>query len=250
MKNLYEQKNNKITSMHYIILISIILIILITIFSFNIYATYNNESENQNILDEVDKENQNEENNNESIMQVVLNATENADYIKDLSTELPNDATEDESIAQGQVTPNLGTYTAPNGKTYSTIGNINIPSLGINYPILSSTSTELLNVSINKYWGVNANEVGNMVVLGHNYKDSRFFGKLINIQKGAVVQVTDLSGRTLDYKVYETGIIDPYDTACTSQLTNGHIDVTLITCYYVNGNAHATKRFYAKARAY
>lgn len=250
MKNLYEYKTNKITSIQYIILISIILIILITIFSFNIYATYNNESENQNILNEVKEESQNENNNNESIMQVILNSTENAGYIKDLSSELPNEAIEEENVAQSQVAPNLGTYTAPNGRTYNTVGNLNIPSLGINYPVLSSTSTELLNVSLNKYWGVNANEVGNMVVLGHNYKDSRFFGKLINIQKGAVVQITDLSGKTLDYKVYETGIIDPYDTACTSQLTNGHTDVTLITCYYVNGSAHATKRFYAKARAY
>lgn len=246
MKNLYESKNNKIISIQYIILVSIILIILITIFSFNIYAAYNNESENQNILNEVVKEHNN---NDESIIQVILDTTGNADYIRDLSVEF-SDETIEENIEQNQVTPDLGKYISPNGKTYNTIGSLNIPSLGIDYPILSSTSETLLNVSLNKYWGVNANEVGNMVVLGHNYKDSRFFGKLVNIQKGAVVQVTDVSGRTLDYKVYETGIIDPYDTACTSQLTDGHIDITLITCYYVNGSVHATKRFYAKARAY
>lgn len=249
MKNLNEYKTKKIISKRYLILVLIILIILITIFSFNIYATYNNESENQNIINEIEKEKENEKENNnenESVIQVILNSKENADYRKDLTNEFSNEATEEDNVAQ---IPNLETYTAPNGKTYNTVGNINIPSLGINYPVLSSTSEALLNVSLNKYWGVNANEVGNMVVLGHNYKDSRFFGKLINIQKDAIVQVTDLSGRTLDYKVYETGIIDPYDTACTSQLTDGHTEVTLITCYYVNGSAHATKRFYAKARA-
>lgn len=249
MKNLYEYKTNKIIPIQFIILISIILIILIiTIFSFNIYATYNNESENQNVLNEVNEEKVN--NDNESIIQVILDATEEKDDIEDLSNEPIDEKLEDDNVAPSQVTSNLGTYVAPNGKIYNTVGNLSIPSLGINYPVLSSTSEALLNVSLNKYWGVNANEVGNMVVLGHNYKDSRFFGKLINIQKGAVVQVTDLNGRTLDYKVYETGVIDPYDTACTSQLTNGHTDVTLITCYYVNGSAHATKRFYAKARAY
>ena len=42
------------------------------------------------------------------------------------------------------------------------IANLNIPSLGIKYPVLSSTSTALLKISLNKYWGANPNEVGNM----------------------------------------------------------------------------------------
>lgn len=244
MKNIYEYKTKKITTIQYIIVVLIILIILITIFSFNIYATYNNESINQNIITEFEGNNY----NNESIIKVILDEPKYADYIKDLSEEISNEDIEEENVSDLGNT-NVGTYTATNGNRYSTIATLNIPSLGINYPVLSLTSEALLNISINKYWGANPNEVGNMVMLGHNYKDSRFFGKLINIQNGAIVQVTDLSGRTLDYKVYETGIIDPYDTACTSQLTNGNTEVTLITCYYVNGNAHATKRFYAKARA-
>ena len=76
------------------------------------------------------------------------------------------------------------------------IANLNIPSLGIKYPVLSSTSTALLKISLNKYWGTNPNEVGNMCIVGHNYEDSRFFGKLNKIKKGAIVKITDL---TLDH---------------------------------------------------
>lgn len=245
MKNIDKYKTNKITSMQYILLVLFIIIILITIFSFNIYATYNNDGENQKVLDEIKEENSYD--SNETIIQVILNETENADYVKDLTIEEKEEVAENNEVVQNH---NIGKYKSANGKIYDTIANLNIPSIGINYPVLSSTSEELLNVSLNKYWGANPNEVGNMVILGHNYKDGRFFSKLLNIKKGAVVQVTDLSGRTLDYKVYETGVIDPYDTGCTSQLTNGHTDVTLVTCYYENGNVHATKRFYAKARAY
>ena len=68
------------------------------------------------------------------------------------------------------------------------IANLNIPSLGIKYPVLSSTSTALLKISLNKYWGANPNEVGNMCIVGHNYEDSRFFGKLNKIKKGAIAQ--------------------------------------------------------------
>lgn len=145
--------------------------------------------------------------------------------------------------------PKTVTYTAPNGKKYEAIATLNIPSLGIEYPILSTTSEALLKVALNKYWGANPNEVGNMVVLGHNYKNNKFFGKLPQIEIGAIVKITDLKGKTLDYKVYDTYVIEPEDSSCTSQLTNGKTEITLITCYYENGNVHATKRFVVKARA-
>lgn len=158
-----------------------------------------------------------------------------------------NDTTNSET--QEEDNTKVYTYTAENGKTYDMIGSLEIPSLDIKYPILSTTSEELLKVSLTKYWGGNPNEVGNLCILGHNFKDSKFFGNLLNIEKNAIIKVTDIDGNTLDYKVYETSIVEPDDTSCTSQLTDGHTEVTLITCYYENGNSYATKRFVVKARA-
>lgn len=129
------------------------------------------------------------------------------------------------------------------------IGSINIPSLNIKYDILSKTSEQLLKISINKYWGANPNEVGNMCLLGHNYKNSKFFGNLPKIKKGSKIYITDLKGKKLTYIVYKTDIISDTDLSCTSQETNGNIEVTLITCYYMPGDKHASKRFIAKARA-
>lgn len=140
------------------------------------------------------------------------------------------------------------TYTVK-GEQYTVVGILDIPRLGIKYPILSETSTQLLKVSITKYWGANPNEVGNMVVVGHNYKDNKFFSNLSRIQHGEIVKITDLVGKTLDYKVYDTYVIDPYDNACTSQLTDGKTEITLITCHYENASNHASKRFVVKARA-
>ncbi len=158
-----------------------------------------------------------------------------------------NDTTNSETQEEDKT--KVYTYTAENGKTYDMIGSLEIPSLDIKYPILSTTSEELLKVSLTKYWGGNPNEVGNLCILGHNFKDSKFFGNLLNIEKNAIIKVTDIDGNTLDYKVYETSIVEPEDTSCTSQLTDGHTEVTLITCYYENGNSYATKRFVVKARA-
>ena len=83
-----------------------------------------------------------------------------------------------------------------------------------------------------------------MCIVGHNYEDSRFFGKLNKIKNGTIVKITDLSGKTLDYEVYDKYVVGPYDTDCTSQLTKGNTEATLITC-----NKDGSKRFVVKARA-
>ena len=122
------------------------------------------------------------------------------------------------------------TYTASNGLNYTTEAILNIPSLGIKYPVLSETSEELLEISINKYWGPGPNEVGNYCIVGHNYRNEKMFGKLNEIKNGDIVELTDMTGKTVKYKVYNQFIVVPTDTSCTSQLTNGRRELTLITC--------------------
>lgn len=135
-------------------------------------------------------------------------------------------------------------YTTSSGETYKISAILNIPSLGIKYPVLSENSEELMTISLNKYWGPEPNEEGNCCIVGHNYLNKTHFGKLPGIKIGDEVEITDATGRTLTYVVYETDIIDPEDTTCTSQLTNGRTEITLITC--ANGGA---TRFIAKCVA-
>ena len=131
-----------------------------------------------------------------------------------------------------------------NGEKYTVIGSLKIDKINIEYDILSSTSVALLKVSLNRYWGANPNEVGNMCIVGHNYLDSRFFGRLHTLRDGDVIEVTDSYNRTEEYYVYDMFVADPYDTRCTSQLTNGEKEITLITCYN-----RGTQRLVVKARA-
>lgn len=138
----------------------------------------------------------------------------------------------------------LKEYRTANGEKYTIIGSLKVPKINIEYNILSSTSVELLKVSLNKYWGAEPNEVGNMCIVGHNYLDSRFFGKLHTLNKGDVIEVTDSYNRIEKYYVYDMFIADPYDTRCTSQITNGEKEITLITCYN-----KGTQRLVVKARA-
>lgn len=131
--------------------------------------------------------------------------------------------------------------TADDGTTYYTIGIINIPSINVNYPILSTYTDELLKISPCKFHGPNPNEVGNLCIAGHNYKNSKFFSKVPNLQLGDTIEITDLSGRMLTYTVYDKFIVNPDELACTSQLTDGKKEITLITCTNDNKQRHIIK---------
>lgn len=134
-------------------------------------------------------------------------------------------------------------HKAANGEEYSIVAILNIPRLNINYTVLSETSEELLKISLNKFWGPSANEIGNFVIAGHNYRNKMFFGNLSEIEIGDKVELTDLTGRKLEYSVYDMYYVDPTDVSCTSQLTNGKREVTLITC-----SSDGSERLVVKAR--
>ena len=137
-------------------------------------------------------------------------------------------------------------YTAENGVNYTIESRITIPCLGIDYPVLSETSEELLKIAINKYWGPAPNTVGNYCVVGHNYKSKKMFGRLSEAENGDIVELTDYANgieHTVQYEIYERYVVEPTDTSCTSQLTNGRRELTLITC-----TNYGQQRLVVKAR--
>lgn len=122
------------------------------------------------------------------------------------------------------------TITASDGNEYQTVATISIPKIDVNYAVLSETSDKLLKISPCKFWGPNPNEVGNFCIVGHNYRNSKFFSKVPTLEVGDTMELTDLSGRTLTYEVYDKYTVDPTNVKCTSQLTGGKKELTLITC--------------------
>lgn len=158
---------------------------------------------------------------------------------------------EEEEVAQTQTVQTERTIDVPDeqklvasdGTTYYTIGKINIPSISVHYPILSTYSDALLKIAPCKFHGPNPNEVGNLCIAGHNYRNSKFFSKVPNLKNGDKIEITDLGGNTVTYAVYDKFIVNPDELECTSQLTGGRKEITLITC--TNDNK---QRYIIKAR--
>ncbi len=119
---------------------------------------------------------------------------------------------------------------ASNGKSYESEAIFEYPKLGIKYPILTDDSEASLKISLCKFWGPSPNTEGNYVIVGHNYKSGKMFGKLYQAQNGDNVTLKDYYGNEVVYKVYDMYTVNPTDLGCTSQMTNGKKELTLITC--------------------
>ncbi len=107
---------------------------------------------------------------------------------------------------------------------------INIPSLNITYPVLSETTKKLLEIAPTKMWGPKPNTIGNFCIIGHNFEDGKMFSGLFKLETDDIVVLTTPSGYEKQYKVYNKYEAFEDDLSCTSQITNGKTEVTLITC--------------------
>ena len=152
-----------------------------------------------------------------------------------------------EEVDFEEITERQKNLTTSEGIEYSIIGEVNIPSINVNYPIILPKSINdidaLLKISVCKFHGAKPNEVGNLCIVGHNYHNSKFFSKIPNLENGDIIEIKDLSGRVLKYGVYDKYVVEPEDVKCTSQLTNGRKEITLITCTVDN-----KQRYIIKAR--
>lgn len=128
---------------------------------------------------------------------------------------------------------------ARDGTVYYTIGTINIPSINCNYPILYSDTENfdtLLKIAPVKFHGADPNEIGNLCIVGHNYRNNQFFSKVPKLENGDIIEITDTFGKTIQYEVYDKYVTVNTDTSCTTQRTDGKREVTLITCTDASDN--------------
>lgn len=197
---------------------------IISLFSIYIYAEYDrnrDESISADIL---------------SNMTITKDDTTVSTYKNALVVKITKDVTEtieekQEVESDLQMATATSTYTASNGKKYESVGVVTIPKLNITYPILSKTTEALMKVSACKFHGANPNEVGNLCIIAHNYRRKGvFFSDVPNLIVGDIVEIQDLSKRTIQYEVYDVHTVMPDNVDDTTQKTNGKREVTLITC--------------------
>lgn len=209
--------------------ISVFLVCIL--FSYYIYAEYDknkNEAVSKEILSNLNFEN--------NIVDDTTIKFSNNSIVVILNTEDPFEIIYSEP-ADEDTTDNIEWRETSNGTKYYAVATVDIPSIDCTYPVLVADDPEnaekldeLLKISPCKFWGPDPNEVGNFCIVGHNYRSNKFFSHVPDLSIGDRIEIKDLNGQTIIYKIYDKYVVQPDDVSCTSQRTNGLKEVTLITC--------------------
>ena len=219
------------------------LFLVCLLFSYYIYAEYDrskSEEVSQEILSSM------LEGSTENTNEVVDTTIKTIDNIIVVALEDNEEEMEAEEGAEGgaNTTSSSQNSSYKTAKGYTIEARLTIESLGIDYPVIKECTEELLKISLNKYWGGAPNSIGNYCIVGHNYKNKKMFGRLSEIVSGDIVELTNTeTEKTVKYQVYNKYTVEPTDTSCTSQLTDGRRELTLITC-----TNYGKQRLVVKAR--
>ena len=117
-------------------------------------------------------------------------------------------------------------------KGYTVVGTMKIPAINLEYPIFEEITTKALETGLIALYpnGDNINQVGNTVIIGHNYRTGMFFSNLKKLSNGAKIYIKDFRGTTLTYEVYNKFEASSTDTSFYTRDTNGVAEITLSTC--------------------
>lgn len=210
-----------------VLIIAIIAIIVIsTIIATKIYKSHKAEKERKQAIAEftTNIDNTNSLESNEQTNDVV-----NENIIINLIA--------DNSIINQNITNNTTTTKPKKVKFYANtefvmIGYIEIPKTGINYPILTDTSAEALDTSVGVLYPTNPelNKPGNVVIIGHNYRNGKFFSNNKKLSVGDKINITDDTGKKLSYTIYEIFETTGEDTTYMTRETGENIEISLSTC--------------------
>ena len=112
------------------------------------------------------------------------------------------------------------------------LGYITIPKTNVKQPILDEVTPESLDTAVAVLYPSNPqlNQPGNVVIVGHNYRNGQFFSNNKKLSTGDKIKIKDTSGTELVYTIYEIFETTEQDTSFYNRNTNGAIEVTLSTC--------------------
>lgn len=114
---------------------------------------------------------------------------------------------------------------------YEVVGVLKIPSIKLDYKVLSEVTKKSLETSLALiYTEKGLNQEGNTVIIGHNYKNGKFFSNLSKVKKGDTITLKDKTGNEIKYKVTDTFEAAANDSSFYK--SNGSTKKTLIlsTC--------------------
>ena len=117
-------------------------------------------------------------------------------------------------------------------KGFEVLGTIEIPATDVEYPVLAKLSAKALDTAVVAAYPSPAelNTEGNVVIMGHNYRNGTFFSNNGKLTSGDKIYITDLNGNKVTYVIYSVFEATETDTSFYNRDTDGKKEITLSTC--------------------
>ncbi len=206
-----------------LIVVIVAIIIIATILIINTYKNYQEEKEKERVIAEI-----NQKEDTEDVEENVVDNNEIGNLtVEPIINTVVENTTSDNNNSNSSSRPRVKYY-----NNYPTIGTIKIDKINIEYPILIDVSAGALETSVGVMYPTNPelNKPGNVVIIGHNYRNGKFFSNNKKISTGDKIKITDLSGKTLTYTIYEIFETTQNDTEYITRDRGDNIEISLSTC--------------------
>lgn len=151
-------------------------------------------------------------------------------FIEEVSKNENKEEGQEQAIDDVEDTPISSSNVRKQLNGYYIVGTIEIPATGVKYPILEKVTKGSIETAVAVLYGPGPNQVGNTVIIGHNYRNGQFFSNNKKLTNGDKIYITDLDGKRLSYTIYEKFETTPEDTSFYTRNTNGAREITLSTC--------------------
>ena len=127
--------------------------------------------------------------------------------------------------SSGNSTNEVVTY---NG--FTVVGRMEIPDIDLDLPVLERATRNSLEQSIGVLMGPGLNQVGNTIIVGHNYRNGTFFSRNEELENGDEIYITDTSGTRIEYTIYNIYTTSSEDSDYITRDTAGKREISLSTC--------------------
>lgn len=223
---MFKNKYSNFLTIILILLIIAILVVASVVIVKTIKANQE-EKEKRKVFAELQNESEDDDNNDDN-----QNNTENNSTIEDFINGAPIENTTGNNATNGGDGTGGSQRRTVFYKEYPVAGYIKIPKTKVDYPILLDVSPGALDTAVGVMYPNNPtlNTPGNVLIIGHNYRNGKFFSNNKNLVIGDTIQVTDLVGKTLTYTIYEILTLPDTDTSYVTRDTGGKIEISLSTC--------------------
>ncbi len=217
---MFKSKYSTILTVLLVILI-IAIVIIVVVIGINAYKDYQDSKGRKKVYGEMVE--QGESNNNEDNT-VVDDNNSYGDYNYILDGNNNNNNT-----SSGGTTARKKTKYY---KEYPMIGYIKISKTNVDYPILTKATPGALDTAVAVMYPSNPtlNKQGVVVIIGHNYRNGKFFSNNKKLVIGDKIEITDLEGKKLTYTIYEISQVPDTDTEYITRERGDNIEIALSTC--------------------